>query len=78
MNTLDILMERAKRFIDVLIVVNISPRGREILQSNFNEIFFLTSICLFIKLEKLSVQTKLSQNSWLGWGDKSTDVLTSK
>ena len=39
MNTLDILMERAKRFIDVLIVVNISPRGREILQSNFYDFF---------------------------------------
>ena len=74
MNTLDILMDSAKRFIDVLIVVNISPRGREILQSNLYEIFVLTSICLFITLEKLSVQTKLSQNSWLGWGDKSVDV----
>ena len=74
MNTLDILMDSAKRFIDVLIVVNISPRGREILQSNFYDFLFLTSVCLFIKLEKLLVQTKLSQNSWLGWGDKSGDV----
>ena len=67
MNTLDILMDSAKRFIDVLIVVNIFPRGREILLSDFYEIFFSTPICLFIKLEKLLVQTKLSrQNSWLG------------
>ena len=67
MNTLDILMDLAKRFIDVLIVVNIFPRKREILLSDFHEIFFLTPICLFIKLEKLLVQTKLSrQNSWLG------------